>query len=129
MIDEWGPAAWKFLHTATFNYPEHPTRKDKENYGAFFRALGPVLPCVKCRVHFAEHFKQYPIDLKDRESLARWLVQVHNAVNRAGGKNEYTFEEAQALYSSRGKKCMHPTVPWLLVGALILFLLKVNSRR
>jgi hypothetical protein len=81
---------------------------------------------MKCRVHFAEHFKQYPIDLKDRESLARWLVQVHNAVNRAGGKKEYTFDEAQALYSSKEKKCMPPTVPWLLVGALILW---VNLRR
>ena len=25
----WGPGAWKFLHSITFNYPKEPTSRDK----------------------------------------------------------------------------------------------------
>ena len=28
----WGPSLWHYLHTMSFNYPVHPTKKDKENY-------------------------------------------------------------------------------------------------
>ena len=27
----WGPDAWLFLHTITFNYPENPSEQDKVN--------------------------------------------------------------------------------------------------
>ena len=28
----WGPAAWHFLHTISFNYPVHPSLADKKYY-------------------------------------------------------------------------------------------------
>ena len=28
----WGPSLWHYLHTMSFNYPNQPTKKDKENY-------------------------------------------------------------------------------------------------
>ena len=31
----WGPAAWTFLHTITFNYPDNPTNQDKQYYFNF----------------------------------------------------------------------------------------------
>ena len=27
----WGPSLWHYLHTMSFNYPNQPTKKDKEN--------------------------------------------------------------------------------------------------
>ena len=32
----WGPGAWKFLHSITFNYPKEPTSRDKEYHAKFF---------------------------------------------------------------------------------------------
>ena len=26
----WGPPGWLFLHTLTFNYPNNPTKEEKE---------------------------------------------------------------------------------------------------
>ena len=48
----WGPNAWLFLHTVTFNYPKNPTVIDRNNYYDFFNSLQNVLPCPKCQEHF-----------------------------------------------------------------------------
>ena len=52
--DLWGPAAWLYLHTVTRAYPKEPTDEDKANYGAFFRAVAPTLPCPKCRANYTD---------------------------------------------------------------------------
>ena len=28
----WGPGAWHFIHTVSFNYPVHPTKEDKSTH-------------------------------------------------------------------------------------------------
>ena len=32
----WGPHAWLFLHTITLNFPDNPTKEEKEKYKQFF---------------------------------------------------------------------------------------------
>ncbi len=32
----WGPPAWHFLHTISFNYPEHPTKQQKKKLSKFY---------------------------------------------------------------------------------------------
>ena len=51
----WGPSAWTFLHTITFNYPENPNNQDKQNYFNFFNSLKHVLPCKKCKKHYSDN--------------------------------------------------------------------------
>ena len=41
----WGPPAWHFLHTISFNYPIHPTKKQKKEYRNFIFSLQNILPC------------------------------------------------------------------------------------
>ena len=45
----WGPSAWHFLHTMSFNYPVCPKETDKIHYREFILNLKNVLPCGKCR--------------------------------------------------------------------------------
>ena len=35
----WGPHAWIFLHSITFNYPDNPTDDEKKHYKNFFENL------------------------------------------------------------------------------------------
>ena len=53
----WGPGAWTFLHSITFQYPEKPTDIDKQKYYTFFNSLKNVLPCPVCRDHYNKNFE------------------------------------------------------------------------
>ena len=72
----WGPPAWTFLHTVTYNYPENPTNEDKRNYLNFFDSLKHVLPCNKCKGHYKENLKKYDLNnsLNSRQDLVKWLI-------------------------------------------------------
>ena len=79
----WGPSAWTFLHTITFNYPEDPTEDDKRKYYNFFMNLKDVLPCKKCQAHYKENIQKYDLsdNLDSRQDLVQWLIYIHNEVN------------------------------------------------
>ena len=80
----WGPPAWTFLHSVTLAYPDNPTETDRTNYGTFFNNLQPVLPCLKCSNNYLKHIQEDPVEnhLTDKESLVKWLIEMHNKVNR-----------------------------------------------
>ena len=78
----WGPSAWTFLHTITFNYPEDPTEDDKRNYYNFFMNLKDVLPCKKCQAHYKENIQKYDLNnsLDSRQDLVQWLIDIYDEV-------------------------------------------------
>ena len=90
----WGPAgAWPFLHMISLNYPVEPTTIDKRQYLAFFQSLQWVLPCKSCRESYAKFItaKGKPTQLtsktmQNRETVARWMYEVHCAVSKRIGK-------------------------------------------
>lgn len=96
----WGPHGWIFLHSVTMNYPKNPTNDDKNLYKSFFSSLTRVLPCEKCAYHYKQHIKADPIEpaLKNRDSLVRWLIKVHNKVNSDLGKPLYTYDQVIEEY-------------------------------
>ena len=60
----WGPPAWTFLHTITFNYPENPTNREKHNYFNF-----QIIQQLK-----DEHFK----GISNHEHKLWSLIQFNN---------------------------------------------------
>jgi hypothetical protein len=98
----WGPSAWKFLHTVTFNYPTNPTNYDKEVYKNFFKNLGLILPCGICQYNYNIHLDKYPIDkyLSTKEDIVKWLIIIHNEVNKLHNKPTKTFEEIINYYTA-----------------------------
>jgi len=98
-LGQWGPAAWTFLHAATWTYPEQPTDPERARMDAFFRAVPHVLPCTVCGGHFSRHVDESLTGaLASRDTLTRWLVGVHNDVNRRTGKPERTYESVREDY-------------------------------
>jgi hypothetical protein len=98
----WGPHGWKFLHYVSLGYPSKPTEEDKRNYKNFYTSLQHILPCAKCASNYSHNLKKYPIDnhLSSRDTLIRWVIDIHNKVNNETGKKEYTYEEALSLYTN-----------------------------
>lgn len=111
-VQHWGPAGWQFLHAISFGYPEQPTLVDKNHALNFFKSVGHVLPCDKCRSHYNDQVCKTPPDVENRESLSRWLVRVHNKVNRENGKKEWNYSDVKQQHAltlkDLGKKCVAP---------------------
>ena len=91
----WGPPAWTFLHSITLAYPDNPTDSDKINYENFFNILQPILPCAKCSNNYKIHLQEDPITnhLDNKSSLVKWLINLHNKVNKINGKRELNYNE------------------------------------
>ena len=124
----WGPPAWTFLHTITFNYPNNPSEQDKQNYYNFFDSLKYVLPCDKCKKHYKENSRDLKDNLNSRDDLVKWLIDIHNEVNVKNNKRKYSYDEVinkyNNLYSPKTNYCMIIIVILLILFA-IYFLRKI----
>ena len=81
----WGPSMWHFLHTMSFNYPNHPTKEQQLQYRDFIFSLKHVLPCKYCRVNLKTNFRQLPLTMnhmKNRESFSRYIYDLHELINK-----------------------------------------------
>jgi hypothetical protein len=97
-----GPATWKALHSIAFNFaldPDRPLPEEQRAAVDFFGALQHLLPCEFCRRHYRKHLGEHPVDASSREALARWVYELHSAVNRRRHVPDMPFEEVRELYT------------------------------
>jgi hypothetical protein len=132
--DLWGPGAWTFLHSITFNYPKEPTSKHKEVHAHFFNALPYVLPCEKCAYHLSENLKKYPIEevLDDKDEFVKWLIHIHNEVNVMLNKPIRSQEEVIQEYKKElneitGQYISFQNVLIALIVIVCMYLLLTNK--
>lgn len=97
-LRRWGPAAWNFAQAVAFTMPVHPTLEEQETYARFFHYFGKVLPCPSCRIHWSEHQKKHPIDLKGPVELGTWLSNIHNTVNKVNDKPQMDIDDVKMMY-------------------------------
>jgi hypothetical protein len=108
--DKWGPHVWQALHYITLGYPENPTEDQKKKYKNFFVLLKDTLPCSVCANHYGENLKKMPLtdkDLKNKESLIKWLINFHNIVNEMKDKPIIKYIEARKLIDTN-TQCVQP---------------------
>lgn len=98
-VEFFGPCMWKTLHAVAFASPQHPDDETRMQYIDFFRAVGNVIPCPSCQEHYQSYMDQHPIEASDRKSLARWVYDLHDTVNRRKGTKSPSFEEVERYYT------------------------------
>jgi hypothetical protein len=110
MTSVWGPPMWHILHTISFNYPVEPTDKDKKNYYNFYSNLKNILPCRYCRENLKKNLKKHPLNksvFKNRDSLSRWVYNLHETVNdMLGKKSNLTYEMVRDRYEHFRSRCL-----------------------
>jgi hypothetical protein len=126
--DTWGNSAWNLFHKITLAYPDDPSEVDKNNYYNFFMDLKNVLPCSTCRNNYTKHLDtNHPLtmeDLKDKDSLVKWLIDLHNIVNESTGKKKISYEKAlRDINDNRSKKTLYIYVFLLIIIILLLIIL------
>tara|TARA_B100001057_G_C22743786_1_gene908887 strand:+ start:317 stop:853 length:537 start_codon:yes stop_codon:yes gene_type:complete len=106
----WGPSLWHSLHTMSFNYPVNPSLEDKKNYFKFFLSLRHVLPCKYCRLNYRKNLKAVPLTMKtmkSRDTLSRWLYELHEEINRMlGKKSGLVYEDVKLRYEMFRARCL-----------------------
>lgn len=111
----WGNPGWTFATAVAFGYPQHPTKEQRENYQLFFENLGNVLPCGYCRDSYHETIHRDPTRLsadvmRNRDTLTRWLYDVHSDINRKLGMDYATsYQDMVNLYESFRANCQRKT--------------------
>jgi hypothetical protein len=107
----WGPSLWHSLHTISFNYPVYPTKEQKRHYLDFFRSLKHVLPCKYCRENYKKNIKTVPLNMptmKSRETLSRWLYELHEEINKMLHKNSnLTYDQVRTRYEMFRARCIN----------------------
>ena len=110
MTTIWGPPMWHMLHTISFNYPIKPSLEDKENYYNFFISIKNILPCRYCRDNLKKNLKVLPLNkkvFKSRESLSRWVYEIHEIINKMlGKKSNLTYEMVRDRYEHFRSRCL-----------------------
>lgn len=105
----WGPPAWHFIHTVSFNYPVRPTCEDKKNYRIFVANLENILPCGKCRKNLRKNFQKLPLENKDLESRATfslYVYKLHELINTMlDKKSGLSYEDVRERYEHFRSRC------------------------
>ena len=98
----WGPPFWFFLHTLTLGYPEYPNDVTKRKYYDLIQNIPLFVPNAEMGGHFAHLLDIYPVSpyLVSRDSFVRWMIHIHNRMNRHLGKEEMELLEAMDQYMS-----------------------------
>lgn len=109
VTDVWGPAAWMFLHTMSFNYPVHPTADQKRQYRTFILGLQYTLPCGKCRENLKKNLRQMPLTIghmESRETFSRYMYRLHEKINRMLGKpSGLSYEQVRDRFEQFRSRC------------------------
>jgi hypothetical protein len=106
----WGPPLWHTLHTISFNYPIKPTNEQKKYYFIFYNNLQNILPCKYCRENLTKNLKELPLTIevfKSRESLSRYVYNLHELINKMLGKNSgLSYEDVRDRYEHFRSRCI-----------------------
>ena len=96
----WGPHLWKTLHMISISYPNEPNEEQKKNYRTFFENFYQVIPCSICSNNYINNLKELPITndtMKNQENLVKWVIDIHNIVNKELGKPIIEHDDALLL--------------------------------
>lgn len=107
-VEFFGPCTWKALHSIAFNYsndPNHPSPDEQKAALDLFGSLRYLIPCDKCRGHYSKYLEEHPVDADSRESLSKWVYDLHSDVNRRKHVKNISYEEVKNDYTGwDGKK-------------------------
>ena len=109
LVQVWGPAAWHFIHSMSFNYPVNPTPEDKIHYKNFIYNLRYVLPCKYCRINLKNNLIKKPLmmfHMESRATFSRYIYELHELINRMlGKKSNLSYCDVRERYEHFRSRC------------------------
>lgn len=94
---QWGNATWYLFHTLAYKIKNdiHVKELLQQIYNICHN-----LPCNDCATHAASVLKTVNIvNINTKENLIKLMFEFHNLVNKRTGKETFTMEQHDELYS------------------------------
>ena len=99
----WGPSTWYLFHCLSLSF----RIEKKQKYMAFFRLARSIIPCETCKLHFIRSLNRnrngINYNCSNREKMFKWLIKLHNNVNRMNNKRILTQEQVLKIYIKNNK--------------------------
>ena len=105
---DWGPILWNILHSFAEKAGKAALPPDEvREWSKFIKATGEVLPCDKCRAHYAEYTRANPLTQiasipydQLKTFIKTWFWQLHNDVNTSLGKPLFAYGHLESTYNN-----------------------------
>jgi hypothetical protein len=98
----WGPPLWTILHIAA---QYGPVRGGQANWMSLLKALRTGIPCPDCAGHYNSWINSHPLraSLIPGQSfdIGKWILDLHNDVNKRTGKPTWSMAQVVSTYSNR----------------------------
>ena len=93
----------------------------------FFENLQNILPCPTCAKHYQENLKKFNLDeaLESKDKLIKWLIDIHNEVNKKNNKRIYEYDEVIKIYNKKYSENKSNYGNKILIGIVIVFILYI----
>lgn len=129
----WGRAEWASLTAEAFAFPKKPTPKQIDAACKRVSSLKYMLPCGKCRTHWRQNLKKHPLrpvlEAEGGAGFRKWIVDMHNRVNRDNKKPEMAFGHVCKRYDENASAYKISTVVLAsTLGVMALILVVVSAR-
>lgn len=97
----WGPPLWKTMHIAA----QCTGVKSRQTlWVKLFKELRTGLPCPDCSAHYNAWLNTHPVRLSlvpnGGVDMGKWLLSLHNDINRRNGKPLWTLMQVSTGYST-----------------------------
>jgi len=103
MTSKWGPTYWSYIHMITLNYPNKPTKKERDKHFFMVRNFIDTLPCPTCRNEINNIINDNNLrnSLGSKEKFMKYFWNIHNQVNQRLNKPQLSLTKFNKLYSSK----------------------------
>ena len=116
----WGPLAWNYLHTMSFNFPhdfEERSREEQDrierDHVSFFEGMCATVPCGKCRENLKQNLIEINYDqrkeycFRGRYEFSKLCYDLHTKVNELLKKPYFgSYKDAAMKYEQyRATSC------------------------
>lgn len=129
----WGRAEWGSLTAEAFAFPKKPTAKQIDAACKRVSSLKYMLPCGKCRKHWRQNLKKNPLrpvlEAEGGAGFRKWVVDMHNRVNKDNKKPEMAFGHVCKKYDENGSAYKIATIVLAAtLGVMTIILVVVSAR-
>ena len=100
----WGPELWTVLHSSAERIGSKSLSRlpgeELRIWSTLLSSLRYSLPCPQCKKHYTDYFSSHPMPQWNKDTMRRWLFELHQRVNEKNGKdNTFTIEQVEERYS------------------------------
>ncbi len=117
----WGPKAWHMLHAFSIGMNKPIQPEERKCYYLFYKTFAELIPCAVCKSHYIDYFYYiYTIEEREinRESIKKYVYELHNIINDELGKKSISYKRAIALH----KRTNHQDIFFFMNHAIIQYL-------